>query len=201
MGYAGYPDFAQRFRHSLGSDPVTTELAGGSVDLCRRDLEEQPVLEIVGLGKTFAGHQALADVSLTVRRGEVVALLGQNGSGKSTLVKILANFYRPDAGVVRVGGTEGTKSGALHFIHQDLGLIAELSTVENLSLDPTDSAPVLSPIRRKRESQLARQLIERFGAGFDVHQPVSRLTPAQQAIVAIARAMNGWAEGGQRARP
>jgi ABC-type sugar transport system ATPase subunit len=168
----------------VGFDVVTVELA-----------DKEPVLEVVGLGKSFAGHQALDGVSLTVRRGEVVALLGQNGSGKSTLVKILANVHRPDVGVVRVGGVEGSGSGALHFIHQDLGLISELSTVENLSLDPSNSAPILLPIRRRHESRRAKKLVERYGEGFDVHQPVGRLTPAQQAIVAIARAMNGWAEG------
>ena len=174
---------------------MTAELASEAAASAPRELDAPPVLEVIGLGKSFAGNVALADVSLDVRRGEVVSLLGQNGSGKSTLVKILAGVYHPDNGVVRVGAQGGAVPGALHFIHQDLGLIGDLSTIENLSLDGAGSGRALLPLRRKSERRRATELIGRFGASFDVRAPIAQLSPAQRAIVAIARAMDGWSEG------
>jgi len=142
--------------------------------------DRRVVLAADHLTKDFPGLRALDDVSLRVRAGEIVALLGQNGSGKSTLVKILAGVYTADAGTAT--------HGSLHFIHQDLGLIPALSTVENLALGERG----LAPVRRRKERAHARELIRRFGVDFDVLAPISELTPAQRTIVAIARAMDGW---------
>ena len=152
------------------------------------------------MSKTFPGLKALDDVSLEVRSGEVVAVLGHNGSGKSTLVKILAGVYQPDPGAtVEVHDAEGQLvSGPaareeLHFIHQDLGLADILTTVENLGLGRvTARGRGLAPIRGAAERRHAQQSVARFGAPFDVTVPVGRLSPAQRAIVAIARAMDGW---------
>jgi ABC-type sugar transport system ATPase subunit len=158
-----------------------------------------PLLSVRNLSKTFPGQRALADVNLDVYRGEVVAVVGQNGSGKSTLVKILAGVYQPDAGagitVHRGDGTEAighAAQGEVHVIHQDLGLIPTLSTVENLALGRGAGRPVLLPVRVKAERRHARQLIARFGADFDVTAPVGNLSAAERAIVAIARALDGW---------
>ena len=157
-----------------------------------------PLLQVRGMSKTFPGLKALDDVSLDVGAGEIVAVLGHNGSGKSTLVKILAGVYQPDPGstveIRRADGelAQGTSSREeLHFIHQDLGLADILSTVENLGLG-SQRQRSLSPIRSGSERRHAEQLIARFGAHFDVTQPVRRLSPGNRAIVAIARAMDGW---------
>ena len=159
-----------------------------------------PLLRVRGMSKTFPGLKALDDVELEVRSGEVVAVLGHNGSGKSTLVKILAGVYQPDPGsVVEVRNAAGRLvSGSsareeLHFIHQDLGLADILSTVENLGLGQTARGRGLAPVRGATERRHAQESIARFGARFDVSAPVGKLSPAQRAIVAIARAMDGWA--------
>jgi len=65
---------------------------------------QAPVLELSGISKRFAGIVALNKVSLSVRAGEVMALVGENGAGKSTLVKTLTGIYTPDEGVVRLAG-------------------------------------------------------------------------------------------------
>jgi ABC-type sugar transport system ATPase subunit len=156
------------------------------------------LLEVSGLGKTFPGGQALSDATLSIGSGEIVAVVGQNGSGKSTLVKLLAGVHKPDPGAeIRYRGEPlelHGGGGALHFIHQDLGLIPLLSTVENLSLGADASRPSWKPNRRD-EKQRARKLIARFDASFDVTVPIAELSAAERTIVAIARALDGWERG------
>ena len=160
---------------------------------------DTPLLRVRGLSKAFPGLLALDGVDLTVSSGEIVAVVGQNGSGKSTLVKILAGVYQADPGSeVEVYGSDGTRvtgamAGAeLRFIHQDLGLIGTLNTVENLDLGLAYGHRLLAPSRRKAERARARELIARFGASFDVDLPVASLTASERTIVAIARALSDW---------
>jgi len=150
-------------------------------------VDERPLLEVRDLSKTFPGVRALDRVSLSVARGEILAVVGQNGSGKSTLVKILAGVYEADP------GGEIRAEGELHFIHQDLGLVPMLSTIENLDIGRRVGAGrglLPAPVREERRH--AEELIARFGADVDVTVPVAQLTPAERAIVAIARALDGW---------
>jgi ABC-type sugar transport system ATPase subunit len=153
----------------------------------------QPLLDIRHLSMTFPGLKALDDVALSVQSGEIVALVGQNGSGKSTLVKVLAGLHEPDPGSEVTLGTaaDGSEVG-LHFIHQDLGLVDGLSTVENLDLDRMHGYRSLLPAPRKLERRHAKQLIAGFGGSFDVTRPIAELSAAERAIVAIARALDGW---------
>jgi len=97
-----------------------------------------PVLEIRGLTKNFGPVRALDDVSLTVGRGEVVALLGDNGAGKSTLVKMLSGILRPDSGRILIDGVETTipnpaaaKATGLETVYQDLSLCMNMDVVAN----------------------------------------------------------------------
>lgn len=154
-----------------------------------------PLLQVRGLSKTFPGVRALDRVSLTVAAGEIVAIVGQNGSGKSTLVKALAGIHAPDPGSqirLSAGWAQKSEDHAagpdLHFIHQELGLISSLSTIENLGLTGRVGKAWFLPAPRKTERRRAEQLIARFGASFDVTAAVADLTPAERTIVAIARA-------------
>lgn len=151
------------------------------------------LLDVRGITKRFPGNVALDDVSLRVDRGEIVALLGHNGSGKSTLVKVLSGLYAADAGEI-VRGAHETPT-ALHFIHQNLGLIPALTVIENLDLGVRPAAGGLLPFHRRRERQRVGALLAEFGGDIDVDAPVSALTAAQQTIVAIARAFDGWVDG------
>jgi ribose transport system ATP-binding protein len=157
------------------------------------------LLRVTHLSKSFPGLRALDDVSLEVRSGEVVAVLGHNGSGKSTLVKVLAGVHAPDPGAtIEVRGDDGEPArgadahAALHFIHQDLGLVAGLSTVENLDLGRAHGWRALAPAHTADETERARELVGRFGVDFDVRRPVAELSAAERTIVAIARALDGW---------
>jgi ribose transport system ATP-binding protein len=144
------------------------------------------LLTVRSLSKTFPGLRALDNVDFNVESGEIVALVGQNGSGKSTAVKVLTGIYEPDP------GAEISHSGSIHVIHQDLGLIPQLSAVENLDLVRRHGARSLAPVARRDEVEHARRLLEQFDASFDVSAPVAALTPAERTIVAIARAFDGW---------
>jgi ABC-type sugar transport system ATPase subunit len=159
--------------------------------------ETQRLLTVTGLSKTFPGLKALDEVDLAVDSGEIVALVGQNGSGKSTLVKVLSGIYEADPGAqVTVGGPAAQANhGAtelIHVIHQDLGLVPQLNTVENLDLSRHYGARAAMPTQRRAEIAHARELLGQFDADFDVTAPVGTLTPAERAIVAIARALDGW---------
>ena len=164
-----------------------------------RSTDPTPLLRVEGLSKTFPGLKALDDVSFSVGASEIVAVVGHNGSGKSTLVKILADVYQPDPGAtIEVRDVNGNllddaeARKGLHFIHQDLGLISMLTTIENMGLGRSARGRGLGPVRTAKERDEARRLIARFGAQFDPTVPVALLSPAERAIVAIARAMDGW---------
>ncbi|TAG12328.1 MAG: sugar ABC transporter ATP-binding protein [Rhodobacterales bacterium] len=144
--------------------------------------------------KSFGGTQALKGVSLTVARGEILALLGENGAGKSTLIKVLSGIHRPDEGGVKIDGVPyahvAGKAGGqkVAFIHQDLGLIEWMSVAENIAL-------ALGYVRKGRKidwaateaaADAALRLVE---AEFPATARVSSLTRTQKSLVAIARAL------------
>jgi len=154
----------------------------------------EDVLAVAGLECRFAATHALRGVSLNVRAGEVLALLGENGAGKSTLIKILAGVERPTAGTIRLGEdvfahgltSDQARRHGLAFVHQDLGLLPGLSVAENI-------AHVAGFARRRgfvawrRQLVLARELLARWEMDIDPSTPVDRLEAAQRSLVAIAR--------------
>src|SRR5215469_7360710 len=100
-----------------------------------------PLLEMRGISKQFPGVKALDNVSLTVGRGEVVALCGENGAGKSTLMKILGGVHQPDAGEIAIDGqtvpihnvNDAMRVGVA-FIHQELNVLDNLDVAANVFL-------------------------------------------------------------------
>ena len=99
------------------------------------------VLRLDNVTKSFGPVEVIKGVDLTVRRGQVQALLGENGAGKSTLIKMIAGVHEPDSGRILVDGTEvkipDTKASealGIATIHQELNLVPTMSVAENLSL-------------------------------------------------------------------
>lgn len=149
---------------------------------------------MTGVSKRFGAQQALADVSITVRQGEVHALLGQNGSGKSSLIKVLAGFHQADTGSAQVqgrplelGSASASRAAGIRFIHQDLGLISEMDAVENLALGGRFASRVWLSDRRERRA--ARDALAAYNIDVDVAAPLEALSAAQRTMVAIVRAL------------
>ena len=159
-------------------------------------------LEACGVSKIFAGQRALDQVSMTIRRGEIRALLGANGSGKSTLIKVLAGVHRPEPGsVVRVRGTKlelgsprASHAAGLRFIHQDLGLIDELDLSENLALGAGSRGTAW--LSSRDEWRRASAVLQKHGLGLDPRRLVASLRPSEKSMLAIVRAVEDGLEGG-----
>jgi ABC-type Fe3+/spermidine/putrescine transport system ATPase subunit len=144
----------------------------------------EPFLELQGVVKHFTGHAAVQDLSLTVPRGSVLALLGPSGSGKTTTLRILAGFEEPDAGVVRLDGRDITRlppaERRFGMVFQHYALFPHLTVAENVAFGIH-----ARPDRAERVRTLLG-LVDL--AGFE-HRAIDALSGGQQQRVALARAL------------
>jgi ribose transport system ATP-binding protein len=154
------------------------------------------ILALRSISKHFGGTYALRHVSLDLRRGEVLALLGENGAGKSTLIKILAGFHRADAGEIFYKGKlvrAPPQDLPIAFIHQDLGLIDWMTVSENICLSlgyPRRLGLLNLALARIR----ALAALEQIGADIGPDVRVESLSRTEKSLVAISRAMASKAE-------
>ncbi|MBB4952005.1 ribose transport system ATP-binding protein [Agrobacterium vitis] len=158
-------------------------------------MDHDKLLEFRGVSKEFGGTKALSDVSLELKAGEILALLGENGAGKSTLIKTLAGIYKPDAGDILFRGLpyqhrppRPNERQSVAFIHQDLGLIEWMTVGENVGLAQGFS------MRRKlidwnATERRTAQALKLVGCDFDPSTRVQDLTRTEKSLVAIARAL------------
>ena len=164
------------------------------------------ILKLENLSKTFPGTKALVNVDLDIRAGEVHALLGHNGSGKSTLIKVLSGYHSPDPGAtVSLNGEpvnfstlshgEHGQAAQVSFVHQNLGLVMELNAVDNLALHGGFTRTGYGRVRWREQVRMTRRLMAPFAVDFDITQPLSKATPVERTIVAIAAALQGWDAG------
>ncbi|MEO1292967.1 MAG: sugar ABC transporter ATP-binding protein [Pseudomonadota bacterium] len=148
-----------------------------------------------GISKHFGGTYALKDVSLSVDRGEIVALLGENGAGKSTLIKVLGGIYTPDSGRVLIDGAPYQHRPAgfgerqkVAFIHQDLGLIEWMTVAENIAL-ALGYSKTSGLIRWNRVEAFAAEALKTVECEFEPTARVESLSRTEKSLVAIARAL------------
>jgi D-xylose transport system ATP-binding protein len=158
---------------------------------------EAPILELRGISKSFGSVQALRDADFEVRRGEVMALVGDNGAGKSTLIKCVAGIYSIDSGEVLFDGKpvtiHGPKDAAklgIEVVYQDLALCDNLDVVQNMYL----GREVRDPVFRLREAPMEQKTAETLRSLAvttirSVRQPVATLSGGQRQSVAVARAV------------
>ncbi len=174
-----------------GLDPVslpTTPAAGTSGQV--------PRLQVRGCSKQFPGVQALNDVSLEVRPGEIHALLGENGAGKSTLGKVIGGVYTPDAGEMELDGTalrgldEHMAAGlGIAIVHQEGSLVSQLTVAENVFA----GHPVTKSFGRVDRAEIRRRtkaIMNDMGVEIDPGAMVYSLSAAQAQIVEIAKGLS-----------
>lgn len=159
-----------------------------------------PILQVVGITKRFGGLTAVDNVSMEIRPGEVVGLVGDNGAGKSTLIKMISGVYRPDDGQVLLEGQETNfatpleaRERGIETIYQDLALCENLDATVNIFLGREPLRRTLGvfktvdrPLMLAESQEVLNQL--------DIHipnlrRPIREMSGGQRQAVAIARAV------------
>ena len=158
--------------------------------------EPQPLLRMRGIHKGFPGVKALDDVSLEVRTGEVVALVGENGAGKSTLIKILSGCYRADAGEIEFDGRrldrfspQQAQEFGISVIYQEFNLAPPLSVAENVFVgrQPRSGVGLVAFGRMQTATQ---DILDSLHLPLDARRLVETLSVAEQQMVEIAKAIS-----------
>ncbi|MBX3574435.1 MAG: sugar ABC transporter ATP-binding protein [Mesorhizobium sp.] len=159
---------------------------------------QQPYLEVVGISKSYPGVRALSNVNFSVRKGEVVGLVGENGAGKSTLMKILGGVTEPSSGTIRLDGRDLARltvaesmRGGIAFVHQELNLFENLTVAANIFIgrEPRRGGP-LRLVDDGELNRRAQPLLRQLGADFSADTPVAVLSLAQMQLVEIAKALS-----------
>jgi len=153
------------------------------------------MLSLAGICKSFPGVNALTDMMLEVRSGEIHALVGENGAGKSTLTRIIAGVHQPDSGRIVFDGNEvrwakpgQAKQAGIHVIYQEFVLFPHLTVAENIYIGH-ERRNRLGLIDRRKASADARELLSRFGLDLNPNALVKDLSVADQQMVEIAKAL------------
>ena len=161
-------------------------------------MEEHVVLTARGISMTFPNVKALDNVELTLRRGEIHALMGENGAGKSTLIKCLTGINDFESGEIRIDGIEGpvknhstrdAQNVGISTVYQEVNLCPNLSVAENLFIG-REPLTKLHTIDRASCVRRAQQLMDELGIAVDAAQNLENYSLAVQQMVAIARAVD-----------
>ena len=153
----------------------------------------QPIIELSHVDKHFGQLHVLKDISLSVKKGEVVVIIGPSGSGKSTLCGTINRLETIDSGEIRIDGTtlpeEGKKLAELRsqvgMVFQSFNLFAHKTILDNVTIAPID---VLGKSKKEARAE-AMELLKRVGVDSQAAKVPAQLSGGQQQRVAIARAL------------
>ena len=160
--------------------------------------EEQILISMRDIVKTFPGVVALDHAQLTLRKGEIHALMGENGAGKSTIIKCLTGVYERDSGEVRMEGVEGNifchstmdaQNIGIATVYQEVNLCPNLSVAENLFIgrEPRNRLGMIDWRQMNRD---AKKLMDSLQIPIDVTRTLENYSIAIQQMIAIARAVD-----------
>jgi simple sugar transport system ATP-binding protein len=157
------------------------------------------ILEMSHISKSFGAVTALVDVSLKLRKGEVLALVGDNGAGKSTLIKIMSGFHQPDTGTMssngqpaRFASPRDARAQGIETVYQDLALVGDLSIYHNMFLGREQKKRVLglNLLDNRKMRALSQQYLQTLGISIpSVNSTVDLLSGGQRQCVAVARSI------------
>src|ERR1700741_4351248 len=155
-----------------------------------------PLVEMIGISKSYGGVRACRNIDFTVRAGEVHALLGENGAGKSTLMRVLSGDVADHDGEIRIAGAPvrfaapvDAQRAGIAMIHQELDLVPGLSVADNIFLG-RELRTRLGAVDDRRMNSITRDLLERCGIALDPRRPVGELRTGEQQLVTIAKALS-----------
>lgn len=161
---------------------------------------EEYVFEAIGISKRFAGVAALDEVDLRLRKGEVLAIVGDNGAGKSTLIKAITGALKRDSGTIRFDGKDvhlrtpaDAKQLGIETVYQDLALVNSLSVTKNVFLgrelrSRSLAGKLLGVLDFKRMDAEVRSLFGRLGIKIhDLHRDVSAFSGGQRQAVSLSK--------------
>ena len=157
--------------------------------------DKKTILSIRGMSKSFGRNRVLNHISLDVKEGSIMGLMGENGAGKSTMMKCLFGTYQKDEGTIILDGKEVNFSGpkdalenGIAMVHQELNQCLERSVVDNLFLGryPTN-AGLIDERRMKKE---ASDLFRKLGITVNLTQPMRNMSVSQRQMCEIAKAIS-----------
>lgn len=155
-------------------------------------MPEQYAIEMRGVTKTFGSVVANKDINLNVRKGEILALLGENGSGKTTLMNMLSGIYKPDKGSIYVEGQEVTinspedsKRLGIGMVHQHFKLVDVFSAADNIWMGKEKTGFVL---KKDRYAQI-EEMITKFGFEIDPRKLVYNMSVSEKQTLEIVKVL------------
>ena len=163
-------------------------------------MENQFILEMKNISKSFSGVQVLYHVDLQIKAGEIRALVGENGAGKSTLMKVLGGILQKDTGEILIQGEKKSidsvndaKENGIALIHQEISLVQALSIAENIFLgrEPMGRNGLVDLKKIHRDT---KEIMAKMGLQLDSHTLVKDLSISQQQMVEICRALASQAK-------
>jgi simple sugar transport system ATP-binding protein len=169
----------------------------GGADMTSPELGDKDALRTENIVKRFGALTALDGVTMNLRQGEVLGLIGDNGAGKSTLIKIITGFHRPDEGSLFIDGDEvhlksvaQARSLGIETVFQDLALVNELSVFHNMFLNSEVTLKPLPFLNNREMKKRTRQYIEDIGVRIpSIDVEVANLSGGQRQAIAVARSV------------
>ena len=153
------------------------------------------ILTMKGIDKSFPGVHALDHVDLEVRKGEVLALMGENGAGKSTLMKVLTGIYKKDSGTITYEGketefhsTREAQDAGVVIVHQELNMVGDLTVAQNIFIGREPKKGF--KIDDKKMIEESKKLFEELNIDINPREKMSNLTVGKQQMCEIAKAIS-----------